>query len=265
MSVRLAVLLLTILVGCGACATQTPFRWSQPAQGHNNESLKLIEHSRERKGAVTVVTYRLELAGFPVGKPLELWSKHLLQEAKQGTVVIDEQGVARWESIEPAGAFPAWTTAGLIARGVRAITDTSPRGKEVLLAHGKYYIAEGREWAVFDKETGRVAIAKAIPFPLVAEGAGGCRLSVELMSPDGKFFEITAEGFQANEELSFTSQSDGEVIRKEVRYPSSEPLRMGYLPGVVGKSSGEANITFAGAKCTVSSKVNWGQAALVIQ
>lgn len=263
MSVRMAVILLTILVGCGACATQTPFQWSQPAQGHNNESLKLIEHSRERHGAITVVTYRVEATGFPVGKPLELWTKHGSQETRQGTVVVDQQGTVRWQSTESPDV-PVWTTMGLIAKGLHWGMDTS-RGKEVLLAHGKYYIAEGREWAVFDKETRRVAIAKAIPFPLVAEGAGGCRLSAELMSPDGMFFEVIAEDFQANEELSFTSQSNGEVLRKGVRYPSSGPLRMGYMPGVVGKNSGEATITFAGTGCTVSRKLNWGQAALVVQ
>jgi hypothetical protein len=227
----------------------------------------LIEHSRERKGAITVVTYRVEAAGFSVGKLLELWTRLGLQEARQGTVVVDQQGTVRWESTESPDV-PVWTITtgflGLLARGVHAVIDTS-RGKEVLLVHGKYYIAEGRDWALFDKESGQVAIAKAIPFPLAAEGAGGCRLSIELMSPDGMLFEVTAEDFQANEELSFTSQSNGEVLRKGVRYPSSGPLRMDYLPGVVGKSSGEATITFAGGQCTVSRKLNWGQAALVVQ
>jgi hypothetical protein len=264
MSVRIAVALLAILVGFGSCATQTPFQWNQPAQGHSIESLKLIENSRERQGAITVVTYRIEAAGFPVEIPLELWTRHGSQEAKQGTVVVDQQGTVRWQGTELAGAPPAWTTAGLLVRGMHAATDTS-RGKEVLLAHGKYYIAESREWALFDKETSRVAIAKAIPFPLVAEGAGSCRLSVELMSPDGMFFEITVENFQPNEELNFTSQSGEEVLRKGVQYPSSGPLRMGYLPGVIGKGSGEATITFAGERCTVSRKLNWGQAALVVQ
>ncbi len=263
MSIRMAVTLLTILVGCGACATQTPFQWSQSAQGHNNVSLKLIELSRVRRGAFTVVTYRVEAVGFPVGKPLELWTKNIIrsEEAKYGTVVVDQQGTVRWQSTDvgaPVGL------AGLIAKGVHAATDPL-RGKEVIIAHGQDLIAQRHEWAVFDKEGGQVAVAKVIPFPLVAEGPGGCRLSVELMSPDGMFFEVTAEGFQANEELSFTSQSNGEVLRKGVRYPSSGSLRMGYLPGVVGKHSGEATVTFTGTRCTVSSKVNWGQAALVVQ
>ncbi len=263
MRIKMAVTLLAIFLACGACATQAPFQWSQLAQGHKNKSLKLIEHSRERHGAITVVTYRVEAAGFPVGKPLELWTRHGSQEARRGTTVVDEQGTVRWQSTE-APDIPAWTTAGLIARGLHWGMDTS-RGKEVLLAHGKYYLAESQDWALFDREAGQVAIAKVIPFPLVAEGEGGCRLSVELMSPDGLFFEINIEGFQGNEELNFMSQSSGEVIRKVVQYPRSGPLRMGYLPGVIGKASGEATITFAGTGCTVSRNLNWGQAALVVQ
>jgi len=258
------VVLFPILIGFGGCATQSPFQLNQPAQGHSIESLKLIEHSRERKGAITVVSYRIEATGFPVGKPLELWTRQGTQEARQGTVVVDQQGAVRWESTESPD-LPAWTTMGLIAKALHWGMDTSGRGKEVLLAHGKYYIAEGRDWALFDKETSRVAIAKVIPFPLIAEGIGGCRLSAELMTPDGMFFEITVEDFQANEELNFTSRSDGEVIQDRIKFPSSGPLKTAYMPGVVGKISGEATITFAGTGCTVSRKLNWGQAALVVQ
>lgn len=263
MRIRMTVILLMILVGCGACTTRTPFQWDQLAQNHNTASLKLIELSRERRGAFTVVTYRVEAVGFPVGKPLELWMKNIIrsEEAKYGTVVVDEQGTVRWQSTDtgaPVGLV------GLIAKGVHAATD-SLRGKEVIIAHGQDLIAQRHDWALFEKESGQVAVAKVIPFSLVAEGPGGCRLSVELWSPNGMFFQITAEGFQANEDLTFTSQSDEEVIRKGMKYPSNGSLLMGYLPGVVGKNSGEATITFGGTRCTVSSKVNWGQAALVVQ
>jgi hypothetical protein len=210
-----------------------------------------------------VVAYRVEAVGFPVGKPLELWGRNTIRsyEGKRGTVVVDQQGTVRWQSTDidvPVG-LP-----GLMVLGWHAATDPS-KGKEVLIAHGENLPGQHYEWALFDKESGQVAVAKVIPFPLVTEGAGGCRLSVELKSPDGMFFEVTVENFQVNEEINFMSQSDEEVVRKEVQYPASGPLRIGYLPGVIGKGSGEATVTFAGKRCTVSRKLNWGQAALLIQ
>jgi hypothetical protein len=263
MSVRMTVVLLAILVGFGGCATQTPFQWSQPAQITSNASFKLIEHIRERQGAFMVVAYRVEAVGFPVGKPLELWERNTIRshEGKQGTVVVDQQGTVRWQSTDIDAPIVA---GGLIAQVWHAATDPS-KGKEVLIAHSKNLLGQHYEWALFEKESGQVAVAKIIPFPLIAEGIGGCHFSAELMRPDGMFLEITVEGFQTNEELSFTSRSDGEVIQDRIKFPSSGPLKTAYMPGVAGKSSGEATITFAGKECTVFRKLNWGQAALVVQ
>lgn len=263
MSVRMTVALFAILVGFGGCATQAPFQWSQPAQITSNASFKLIEHIRERQGAFMVVAYRVEAVGFPVGKPLELWERNTIRsyERKEGTVVVDQQGTVRWQSTDIDAPIAA---GGLIAQVWHAATDPS-KGKEVLIAHSKNLIGQHYEWALFDKESGQVAVAKVIPFPLVAEGTGGCRLSVELWSQNGTVFQIIAEGFVGNEELTFTSQSDGEMLQHRIKFPSSGPLSTEYMPEVVGKSSGEVSITFAGRGCTVSRKLNWGQAALVVQ
>ena len=264
MSIRMPVALLTILLGFGACATQTPFQWNQSAQNTSNASLKLTELNRERHGAFMDVAYRFEAVGFPAEKPLELWMRNVIRsyEVKQGTVGVNQQGTLHWLSTDTDAPIGL---AGLIVKGLHAAAADPLKGKELSITHGQNLIGQQYEWALFDKETSRIAIAKVIPFPLIAEGAGGCRLSVVLMSPDGMFFEITVENFQVNEELSFTSQSDEEVFRKEVQYPASGPLRMGYLPGVIGKHSGEATVTFAGKRCTVSRKLNWGQATLVVQ
>jgi hypothetical protein len=263
MSVRMTAALFAILVGFGGCAAQTPFQWSQPAQITSDASLKLIERIRERQGAFMVVAYRVEAVGFPVGKPLELWLRDIIAsyEGKKGTVVVDQQGTVRWQGTDidvPVG-LP-----GFMAKGWHAATDPS-KGTIAGIAHSKNLLGQHYEWALFDKESGQVAVAKVIPFPLVAEGAGGCRLSVELWSPNGTVFQIVAEGFVGNEELTFTSQSDGEVLQQRIKFPSKGPLSTEYMPEVVGKSSGEASITFAGAGCTVSRNLNWGQAALVVQ
>ena len=125
-------------------------------------------------------------------------------------------------------------------------------------------LAEPKYLALFDPISGQVAFDKIIPFPVVADGAGGCRLSLELASP-GMIFLFTIEGFEPGEELATTSKSNGEVLRNKQKFLKDSPTISGILPAVIGKDSGDASFTVEGAKCAVTLDYKWGKAARVFQ
>ncbi len=255
------VVILVILVMFVSCATRSSFTWGQFPKGLPESSLKLVEDKREMKGGITQVVYRVEARGFAKGTTLELWTKDGVEQKRTGTTFIDDQNKLRWKRTEKGGDF---SVAGLIAKAVISATDRLS-GKEVRLGHGEYYLAQAREWALYDPTNGQIAFTKVIPFPVEAQGPTGCRLSLELLSPDGMIFNITADGFQAGEELNVASKSEGELVQQKDRFPQSGPLTILILPGVIGKTSGDASYTVEGASCTVTIEYKWGESARILQ
>ena len=245
-----------------SCATQLPFQWGRSPQTSSETTVELIEEKRAIKGGITHVVYRVEPSGFTKGTTLELWTKKSdVEQKRMGTTFIDDQNKLRWKRIEKGGDF---SVSGLLVKAVRSAMDRSS-GEEVRLTHGKYVLAEAREWALYDPTNGQLAFTKVIPFPVEAQGPTGCRLSLELLSPDGMSFNIIADGFQAGEELNVTSKSEGELVQQKDRFPQSEPLTVLVSPGVTGKASGDASYTVEGTSCTVTLKYKWGESARIIQ
>ena len=149
-----------------SCATQLPFQWGRSPQTSSEATVELIEERREMTGGISEVVYRLELRGFSVEKPLELWTKHGSEIRKIGVVVLDEQGKLRWKNKKKEGDF---SVAGLIVRGLLYALDRS-KGKEVSLVHGKYYLAEATRKRALRLPPGRAPEGLG---PQGAESAGG--------------------------------------------------------------------------------------------
>ena len=240
MSMQLILALFMVFAGWVSCASRPPFEWAALPQSSSDTFLKFIEDQRFKDQGVTKVRYRVETSGFPVGKPLELWIKHFGTDERPAKfptpLVVDEHGKVRWQA----------------------------DGSESRIYFHSLALAESKYLALFDPTSGQVAFAKIIPFPVIAEGAGGCRLSLEIASRDAMVLLATAEGFEPGEELATTSKSNGEVIRHKHRFLKDGPIA-GLQPAVIGKDSGDASFTVEGAKCEVTLNYKWGKAARVFQ
>ncbi len=109
------------------------------------------------------------------------------------------------------------------------------------------------------------AFAEVYPFPIEAND-GSCRLWVELISTQGTAFAIYGEGFGVEEEVTASSRSDGEIIRKTQQASPDGTLPVVIIaPAVVGKRSGTASFTVAGKSCAPTVNYEWGPPALKIQ
>jgi hypothetical protein len=96
-----------------------------------------------------------------------------------------------------------------------------------------------------------IAYGKVILYP-IQDNQGGRRIWVELISTKGDSFVIYGEGFEPNEELTSTSNSEGEVIEYENKADSNGRFTTVLLPSVVGKESGTVTYTVSGKAGTLS-------------
>jgi len=123
-----------------------------------------------------------------------------------------------------------------------------------------YFRGQTFDIALVDEETGKRAHAKLTPFPITAQGEGGCTASAEVESESGQVWTIWLTGFDAGEEVTITSTARRETLTDTLIASQTGETA---FPILYGRRSGrEAQVIAQGsAGCTVTLEFAIGRSA----
>lgn len=102
-----------------------------------------------------------------------------------------------------------------------------------------------------------VALARANDdaMPVVARASDGpCRMTV---TGNGKYFAVNVTGLLPDEELTVTSESEGEIGTNTSTAAANGSYYAIDIPLVQGKSSGMGTFTVEGSRCRVQASYPW--------
>jgi hypothetical protein len=103
---------------------------------------------------------------------------------------------------------------------------------------------------------GKSKIASMIvPDPIIGADRG-CTVEAIRITPKFEIVMVRGKGFKPAEELSYTSDSAGEIIKEKVTVTSDFQLVL--FPSVVGKTEGTDTVTAKGSSCNPSVSFKWG-------
>jgi len=107
------------------------------------------------------------------------------------------------------------------------------------------------------------AAVSAVPLPIAIAGADGCKVSVEMASPDGKIFACKGEGFKAGEKVRVCSVSLGNTIDEVLTAGVDGAISMTLKPAVKKKKGGKCALEVRRQEETLLLKFGWGREALL--
>ncbi len=102
------------------------------------------------------------------------------------------------------------------------------------------------------------AFAPIVPFP-VEKTEGPCRLSLIETGPLYFGVAIILTGFQPDEELSITTESESEGGQSKDKAGVTGGYNVALLPSVKGKRSGKARFIVSGKSCKIGIEFPWGE------
>ncbi len=115
--------------------------------------------------------------------------------------------------------------------------------KPFSLAFGNCFWGESFTLTAINTADGKmIARETFVPFPIRASDGNGHELEVKPIGTDGEVFEIQVTGFGDDEEIDFSSSSEGEVQSGKVYGKYIRPMFI--CPSVVGKDSGMVTVSF---------------------
>ena len=185
---------------------------------------------RERMG--TIISYEVRATGFSAQEPLSLWWRRGTSY-QELPVTLSSEGEVQLPGLGSG------------------------------LSIGNYVPGQALDIAIVSKTTDKRAHAKVIPFPVHAQGDGGCSASAEVASESGLLFVFSLRGFQPGEEVQITSR-----YRSETKTTPGKASERGEtaLPVLFERgSNGKATLMAIGRNCTVSLDYNIGKDALILQ
>lgn len=227
---------LLILLACSGSAGAQSQKDAKPREKMTNTqgmSLSYEEKSRGTEHGLVMVHYTLKTSGFPKDQRYALYGQWMTGESKEQDrgFRIDDSGTVR-----------------------------SKDGDEFTLMLGRMFAGEYAVFALVSEDAASKAFVEITPFPIQAEGTGGCRLFVRPMEVNGQAFSITGSGFKPNEELKIFSTSSGESAKSTVKGREDGTLKFVLFPAVVGKTGGDASFQASDSACTVKVTYTWGAA-----
>lgn len=117
---------------------------------------------------------------------------------------------------------------------------------------------------MFASVDGRIlAMASLVPFPFVAYGEGGCRITSLRGLPYTPPIDILAAGFEPNEKVRIVAKSDGEIIcSAELPTRTDGQIQFSFLPPMLGRRHGLVDVMATGERCSVTLQIPWGDLSL---
>ena len=126
---------------------------------------------------------------------------------------------------------------------------------------GGYIRGQSFDIALVDEATNKRAHAKVTPFPITAEGDGGCKASAEVVTKSGLVWLITLAGYGAGEQVRITSVAKKETLTDDVAASGTGEIAFPIL--YPKRSKGNAQVTADGSRgCHVSLDFAIGKSAL---
>ncbi len=126
---------------------------------------------------------------------------------------------------------------------------------------GGYIRGQSFNIALVDEATNKRAHAKVTPFPITAEGDGGCKASAEVLTKSGLVWLITLSGYGAGEQVRITSVAKKETLTDDVA--ASETGEIAFPILYPKRSKRNAKVTAEGSRgCNVSLDFAIGKSAL---
>ncbi len=126
---------------------------------------------------------------------------------------------------------------------------------------GGYIRGQSFNIALVDEATNKRAHAKVTPFPITAEGDGGCKASAEVVTKSGLVWLITLSGYGAGEQVRITSVAKKETLTDDVAASGTGEIAFPIL--YPKRSKRNAQVTADGSRgCSVSLDFAIGKSAL---
>jgi hypothetical protein len=97
-----------------------------------------------------------------------------------------------------------------------------------------------------------------VPDPII-NTAGNCSVEAIRMLPNFEMALVRAKGFQPNEDLTYASNSEGEVIDKKIKADSEGGYVTVLLPAVINHQNGTVTAKITGAGCAPEISFKWGK------
>jgi hypothetical protein len=210
-----------------------------------------LDQSHGEPAGKTGVTYNLLASGFPKGPIFTLWVR---------TLGTEPRSMATGFSVDDSGKFACLTPPAPPKTKDRTYAPWCDKPLEVMNLLMVGAKGEPKRAALISQDFKVRSFAEIISFPIEATD-GPCRLTVELAEPVGEAFKIAGEGFEPNEEVSVTDQSEDEVLGIKDKADATGRIGALLLPAVLGKNSGAASWTVQSKACHVRVDYNWGKAA----
>ena len=126
---------------------------------------------------------------------------------------------------------------------------------------GDYIRGQSFDIALVDEATKKRAQAKITPFPITAEGDGGCEAGAEVVTKSGLVWLLTLTGYGAGEQVRIKSAAKKETLTHYVAASGTGEIAFPIL--YPKRSQGIAKITAKGSRgCNVSLDFAIGKSAL---
>jgi hypothetical protein len=233
MKTTLGPVLASLLAYLGGAAGEARQAAAPQEKLSNTPGMRLTyeEKSRGMEQGLEMVHYALKAEGFPKAQRYALygqWMDGRSTEMARG-IGIDESGHVR-----------------------------APDGDEFALSLGRMFPGEFAVFALVSEDAASKAFVEITPFPIQAEGKGGCRLFVRPMEPSGQAFIITGSGFKPNKKLKTVSTSVNEVAHGTSDGRPDGTLKQIIFPAVVGRTGGDASFEASDSDCSVKVRYKWG-------
>jgi hypothetical protein len=133
----------------------------------------------------------------------------------------------------------------------------SSESQRVAIAAMNFGKGEAMEISPMTENKTIIGYGIIIPYPIETR-LGQCHVWVQCLTANRNTFVIWGEGFEPNEDINVTGNSEGEVINTKQKANSDGLLGpMIVLPAVVGKASGTATYTFAGKAGALPVSFDW--------
>lgn len=108
-----------------------------------------------------------------------------------------------------------------------------------------------------------LAMASLVPFPFVAYGEGGCRITSLRGLPYTPPVDILGAGFEPNEKVRVVAKSDSEIIcSAQLPTTADGQLKFSFLPHMRGRRHGSVDVMATGERCSVTLQIPWGDLSL---
>jgi len=215
------------------------WKFSNLGELSNSEPIAIVQFLKDKEGVYDkdpymgkpFISYNLLVEGLPQDKVYDCWIKT----------------IRTGKPTKPVSTGLKIDTSGYVT------TESEKLGLALL----DYAKGEAMEVLLMTEDKTITGYGIVIPYPIEAR-LGQCHVWVQCLTANKDTFVIWGEGFEPNEDIDVTGNSEGEILKFTQKADSNGllgPLVM--LPAVIGKTSGSATYTLVGKAGALPVSFDW--------